>query len=774
MDNAPEIRPGGGLAVPSGIVRGLQIVEAHPAVESVSSPRSTHDGRAITVEVAVRLGLPNAWMADGASPNGVRAVEVATFVFSSDFPLRPPIIYLRPDFDRSLAHVLPGLPGSVPQPCIVDGSMAELLMREGLAGIMNQLVAWLENAALGRLMNEEQGWEPVRRDTLDDVLVADAHYLRSLVERHEGFALLPFVYLRTSLHDRVVIYGVIGTERITLNPKVAGTAFSEQGLDGPTDPRKGRSIAIWVWPGKQPSGEIFVADRYLPETVSDLRSLKDRATAYGCATALENALDWLGKCLSKYSGHSSCPLAIVLCARRPYHIIGSTSALELCPYIVEIGAPKLFPTGDTTPVRPAGHRHSITVELLRGMSGDGAAPASLCWSLIGAGSLGSKIALHLARAGRGPRSIIDSANLSPHNAARHALVPDADVMQLSWLGPKAQALSKAVCALGQRCEGHLMDIVAVTRDSDRAKRAFPAKTWAVVNSTATLLAREALASVSRGIFLPRVIETSLYAGGRVGYLAVEGPQRNPDVGDLITEAYSIIREDAALCDSVFASQDGARRVIGEGCGSVTVAMSDSRISLMAAPMAEAIAGMQNEGLPDASGLILLGMLGEDGISLSWREREISPVSVAAIDGAPSWRVRVAARAHYKIVDEISSWPGVETGGILIGRFSDLAQTFYVVDILAAPEDSRRSVAEFVLGTKGVRAAITSYAEQCNYALYCIGTWHRHLQASGPSDRDRLTAEAVALARLAPSVLLIHSPAGYQAVLASMTDRFDEP
>ena len=35
------------------------------------------------------------------------------------------------------------------------------------------------------------------------------------------------------------------------------------------------------------------------------------------------------------------------------------------------------------------------------------------WALVGAGSLGSKIGLHLGRAGRGPAAIIDSAMMAP-------------------------------------------------------------------------------------------------------------------------------------------------------------------------------------------------------------------------------------------------------------------------------------------------------------------------------------------------------------------------
>jgi len=118
-----------------------------------------------------------------------------------------------------------------------------------------------------------------------------------------------------------------------------------------------------------------------------------------------------------------------------------------------------------------------------------------------------------------------------------------------------------------------------------------------------------------------------------------------------------------------------------------------------------------------------------------------------------------------IADDIRQWPGVETGGILMGRISEPARTFFVTDVLRAPADSARSPHEFVLGTRGARKTIADYAESAGYSLFCLGTWHSHLAASGPSSTDRTTAAAVALARLAPSILLIHTPAGLTALLA---------
>lgn len=720
----------------------------------------------------MRVALPNAWNADGISPNGVHAVEPVTFIFPAMYPLRAPTIYLRRDFDRSLAHVQPGSLEDPPEPCIVDGRLSELLQQRGLFGIVDQLSLWLENAALGRLIDPAQGWEPVRRDSLDDIIVAGAAHLRAQVTKQTGRAIYRFDYLRYQSADGApACYGEISSETLKLNPKTIGKLFRETDLAGRDDAAPGRSVGIVVWPGKDPSGRQVVADVYRPETVVDIGSLKERAAAYGCVEPLNQAFSWLEQCLAGRRAEWPCPVAIVLCARRPFPLIGSDSPIELCPYVVEIGAPMLFPAGDKTSVRPAGHRDTIAMPLLRRLSGLDPAAMVSPWVLLGAGSLGSKIGLHLARAGQAPSAVIDRAYLSPHNSARHALTPAPGRLQASWLGAKAMALVEAIKGLGQSAEAHIEDVVTLVRDPVRRRAAVPKRTGALVNATASLVTREALAAALEPGLLPRVIETSLFSAGRVGLVAVEGPDRNPDTGDLITEAYAIMREEPALASLVLQA-DGAvaRHTIGEGCGSATMAISDARISMMAAPMAESISMMLRNGLPAEVGRLQIGVLGEDGMSIAWCNHAIRATAVVSVDDAPGWTVRVGARAHRKIIDEVVRWPKVETGGIVVGRLSEAARTFYVVDVLSAPLDSRRSADEFVLGTEGVRAAIAAHVDATGGSLYCLGTWHSHLAASGPSSQDRATAVAVGLARLAPSVLLIHTPAGYRALLADASAR----
>jgi len=367
--------------------------------------------------------------------------------------------------------------------------------------------------------------------------------------------------------------------------------------------------------------------------------------------------------------------------------------------------------------------------------------------------------------------VIDRADLSPHNAARHGLTPASGPMQLPWMGSKAKALADAIEGLRQQADAIARDVIDIVCDKERLRRVLKRKAWAVVNSTASMSVREALGSVTAEARIPRVIETSIFAKGALGLLSIEGPGRNPDTLDLIAEVYALAREDEWLRKVMFGSDDSlTRQPIGEGCGSATMVMPDARISMFAAPMAETISRLQSTCLPDC-GRILLGLVATDGIGMSWSDYAVPPTVIVPAEGNGDWRVRISARAATRIAEEVRQWPGVETGGIVMGRISEAAQCFYVVDILAAPSDSRRAIGEFVLGTDGARRMIADYAESCGYSLFCLGTWHNHLSASGASTTDRKTAAAVGLARLAPSVLLIHTPAGFRALLADSADSY---
>ena len=539
-----------GAGPDDAVRRALALISEHPGVDGVVAPLTDSASGATTVDVAFRVNLPSEWRRQGESPSGVRSREVVRFDFAAGYPLFPPTLSFREDFTRNLPHMQPWVTNGRPAPCIYDGDTGELLHRDGLAGILNQTSLWLDNAALGRLIDPEQGWEPVRRDSFHDDVVADAGHLQGLVDRRGGWRLLKVSYLKIGAADgSYSIHGQVLREVVKVNPTSVGQRFREGELHGDAGFHRGFSLALIAWPGKLPSGEAIVSDNYYPETVETIDGLKERAVMYGCGDELDTGLRWLEKCLSGWPEAGPFPMPVILLARRPFHLIGSTSPIELCPYIVEIRAPGLFDDGGATVVRAAAHRHTISRPLLAAMAGRTTTSERPRWTLVGAGSLGSKLALHLARAGNGPEVVVDRSGMSPHNAARHALVPATGDMQILWMDAKARSLVQALCGLDQEATALVADAAAMAMDRKRAQSAWSKESWAVVNATASLAVREAFGA-SEWI-RPRVVEASLFAGGRVGAITVEGPGRNPSTTDLIAEFYAMLQEEPELSSIVF-------------------------------------------------------------------------------------------------------------------------------------------------------------------------------------------------------------------------------
>jgi len=123
-------------------------------------------------------------------------------------------------------------------------------------------------------------------------------------------------------------------------------------------------------------------------------------------------------------------------------------------------------------------------------------------------------------------------------------------------------------------------------------------------------------------------------------------------------------------------------------------------------------------------------------------------------------VRLSPDVNEKIQKEVRARPGSETGGVLIGRYSEITNVFHVVDVWDAPADSKFSRDEFVLGTEGLRPKLRDLIEGSGGALYALGTWHNHLMPSGPSVRDVKTAAILAISQYFPLLMLIHTPKGY--------------
>lgn len=735
---------------PMAVTRAMRQAAAHPSVRSVGAATLTDGGT--MVEIAIQTEMPSVWRAAGASPFGVRSLEPVTVQFPAAYPLAAPLVELRADFDRSHPHINPGAADGPVRPCLVAGSVRELVQTRGFLGLVEQIVDWLDKALSLSLNDPAHGWEPVRRDGIDDLLAADAGALRSLASAQGGaqFSLQSYVYgpgdiYRTMLDAQAV---PLATDAAKLLTRTEHEGFSS-----------GIGLGIIAWSGRRGGGPI-VADRYMPENVSTIGDLLERADAYGCREALTAKLSWAATRIDRRTASHAIPVSVVLLARRPYDVVGTGSPIEVCPYLIEARVGKdLIQPG--SPVRVSALRDTLSIPVLRRASGTDPAAARPPWTLIGCGSVGSKIALHCGRAGLAPSTLVDKDWFEPHNYARHAGLPDGESEAL-FLRPKVDEVARQLAVLRQPCASRRVDVVAMTRDAAGRATLAPPGTVAVVDTTGSAVVREALAHAPRH-GEARGIEACLMGAGTVGYLAVEGPGGNPSTSDLVVEAYHTIASEDDLARRVFGSEAEAI-AIGQGCSAVTFAMPDARLSALSASLAGPVSRLVSGDMP-AAGEIKIGRLDDDGIGQRWRALS-SDAWIEVPCGDAAHRVaRLHPRVHAAIEDDVARFAGVETGGVLIGRHSAIGGIFQVVDVLPAPPDSLRSPELFTLGVQGLKRAVAEIGLRSGGTLQAVGTWHNHLAPSGPSQVDIVSGAMLALQQLAPLLMLIRTPAGYTHLVA---------
>lgn len=735
------------------IRRAVEVIASHASVRDVR----VKDGDLFRLEIDFEIPMPSRWRGVGRSPSGVYPIETVSFTFHDAFPLVAPRVELRADFDRSHPHIYPGPADQPPQPCYFDGDPSDLLRFMGMEGIVRQVSNWLEKAATSSLMDPDR-WEPVRRDRIDDWVEVDSDFVRSLANDDGGFAFATLQYVSNSQSGGDAGYAAtVESLKLPLSLDSFNKIIARAGSFG---------LSIVLWPGKDVSGKPFTADRYLPETVGSLRELAERASGYGLRAQMSAAMNLVRQRLGRRTLEVPLLICFFLISRRPRVLKGTASPLEILPYLACVHSAAELSESSDHPARPAAVREAVSRKLLLHVSG-AADLGNKEWTLIGCGSLGSKLGIHLAREGRGPTHLVDRSYLFPHNYARHGLhpLPFVPVPEM-----KAFALANILREFGQPARPFHWNIVsAVVEPSNSLAKLWPAGAEFVVDATASPTVSDTLCTPQVTSVRPRVIEVSLFGSGSVGRICVEGPSVNPNLLDLQAESLRLMAGEAQL-RGLALQAEGEIVTVGQGCSTYTARMTDAKLSVFAPAMSRRISQALEEGLPADGGELSIGVIDDQLMNQSWQK--ISIPSCHRIGEPRGGWISISARVLVQIDEAIAVHRGVETGGVLIGRYNETTDSFHVVDLIAPPPDSRFTASEFTLGVQGLAEEISSYCKRANGALYAVGTWHNHLSDTSASITDLATASALALGQRFPVALVIRTPDTLRAVIAE-ADRHNE-
>ena len=697
----------------------------------------------------VEVSLPSRAQND-VSATGVRRLETVYLVFTPEFPMRAPTPRLRTDFPSNFAHINPHRRGNLVPPCIFEGDLTELMHRFGIEKILDQLLDWLKKAAAGQLLDLEQGWEPTRRGSPETSIEFDADAL-ALSLPHDGSILaLPSKLFQVGT-SRHLSLGAPGEEPGSFSLARVQTTEAWSG----TTPV---FLACAPWANGLPR----VCSEYSADTVVDVPTLVERAESLGISgealrASLESAIF---RSMMLATGAANWPwpgdfcVGVVLAANRPVHLIGSHRSVEFVPYLLRVARQPHRPELRDAKVEPAYQIHRISPRLLAATSGYADADLQQMVTIVGCGSVGSKLALHLGRAGFGAQTLVDEESVSPHNMARHALLDGA-----GW--NKAEQTRSALAGLGhQGVRAVPRDIVPLLRAeaAEGMGEVLQAATRLFVDTTASLKVAAAISMTPHLGRELRVARTFLIGSGRVAVILLEAPKRTVRVDDLYAHLFTLCRQDPRLRDAIGGDAAQATDVfVGDNCRSLTLSMPDSVLSRGTAAIATTIQTWLTSGFPDAA-TVSVGIGSKDGLGMDWQTHDLSASHVLAARGDGGWTVRVSGAVAAEIAADARQWGAKETGGALLGHVDALSRTIYIADLVEAPEDSERYPERFVLGTRGLQAELRQAHEDSVGYLHYVGTWHSHPMGGTHSTTDFDTLQRLAsIAPGLPVVSLVWTP-----------------
>jgi len=350
--------------------------------------------------------------------------------------------------------------------------------------------------------------------------------------------------------------------------------------------------------------------------------------------------------------------------------------------------------------------------------------------LLGAGALGGQAAAHLVRAGVGSLRLVDNARVSPGILVRQDFVStDVDEFKAVALARRLQEIDTAVSVEASTADAHdlFRDDTAVL-DTDL-----------IIDATADLALAERIERYRRaGTGCPPLI--TMLAGFRATRgLALVAPQDYPGAGiDLLRKAKIAVSTNmrfTPFADDFFPDPPRAEYFQPEpGCSEATFTGSNGQMAALCGTLLL----HAHSHLDDTSASVTMFDLGLDADPLL----ETLPVPSDTITETAGYTVGIAPgvihewRAETRLMARLRE-PNVETGGVLLGEIDDACQVIWVSKVTGPPPDSHASARAFVCGVEGVDDLVAHHDRRTRSALRFLGLWHTHPYGQArPSEMDK--------------------------------------
>lgn len=660
----------------------------------------------IVVPVSLKVNIPSKGTVGGID---IRDVEPMLVKFSlAKYPDSiPELLSDRKDFPKSrLPHLYISKADSPARLCLVRNSPNEWYANHTIKDFLLVGEQWLFKAGSGLLATDGDEFDPLRI-RFSGYHIYQYEMFKATVENQEQFiASLPVAVLFGGIYTdegRPDKDSILKTACVV--PFVAKDQFTGivKGIQKSPESSSIPLFSLLVWSDQRMEDEY---DTDLPTNVKQLS-------------------DYLGKRHVRVSqildmfynnGLDLCThIPITYAIRRPKKIVGYNGVLEFITYVIDAREFKVgnYPSNANVSIRA--HIEPFSTLQAARLSGEIRSAPTL---FVGAGSLGSKMIMHDARAGKKDIDVVDKDEFLEHNLARHALFAN----RIGWT--KSIAIVQEISSLYNSETKHFNALPGNFEDvPDSSLTKYQ---WLIDSTASTsVLNQLAIRKVPQQLSIARC---ELVDDGKLGLLYIEGTNRNPRVDDLVALAYYEATKNKHLQSWRLhdASKQPTQIDIGLGCSSTTTVMPDDVISYHAAAFSRILYLQKDRASLQNQGVVCLSILTDNGFDTGKQEhflvQEFQTLDCLA---GSCWQLRLRHGVKEQLILECQKKKNIETGGVLVGVANYKTKVIHVLDIIKEPQDSRGTCVGFSRGVKGLPDRIDDIKAMTGEVIGYIGEWHTH-------------------------------------------------
>lgn len=704
----------------------------------------------IAVPIEINVELPSLGNFKGID---IREMEPVIFVFHlKKYPFSAPFVFTdRLDFPKDqLSHLYIAVAGRPPAFCYVRGSRDEWYANKRIEDMLVRISNWLRDAATGELAEDGEQFDPLRLEGYLGIITYDYDTIVNIINDENSSKPALALFERSRVKEQSVFKFVKHLTSKNISETITKVK-EEQKKSAEDTNRRDYHYAYILW-----SDAENVSDDYCVSLPRNWEGFKEFSRFYKIDfNALEKAIAQFN--ILNLFIH----FPVIIGIKRPKTLIGYSSDIEFVNFRfwlknAEIKEEKIVNNIDIDIIS---HNQPLTKRQARQLS-ESKIDNGVRLVVFGCGALGSKIIMHLARAGHTGLTLIDPDHISPHNLVRHALFADDEGKN------KAAALATKINEMYPHQATDILDLPGLSTIGNEVF--FSDYAW-VFDFTASEAFFNEL-TVADSVNDKKIISASISDFGDLGILFKEGEARNPRIDDLQVYLYSLSVHNNKIrnwLEREVQAEHNSNTVVrvGIGCNSETTVLSDDKISTHSSYFSMILKReMMN---PSKNGKIYLSYI-EDKKDYKIGSNSISvkPFDVFRASNNSTWMIRIKNGILQKMKQESLESGKNETGGVLVGVCNYKTKTIHVIETITSPSDSIASPTHFIRGYKGLPEEIRRFEKCSGHQIGYIGEWHSH--PHGPNslseqDMESVSKHAMEFSQLNPPLpvfLSIITPEGF--------------